>query len=324
MMVRLIWLILVLWHFIGQGNYMKKIFFIIISILIFSPVVVSAAELYFDDRIAEIGIGQTAEIGVFIDTENQTINAIEGTVRVDPNFEVRAITLSNSFIPLWIEQPQITPNRTIKFSGIVPGGFTDSYGLLFSLVLEARIPGEAGVYISKPRVLAHDGLGSAVDVTTRSLLIDIGLTNKDIRSWNALDDTTPPENFFPEIVRDSSMFDNQWFVIFNTQDKESGIDYYEIQETDYFDLNKLTNSNDWQRAVSPYILSDQSRSSYVVIKAVDKNGNFRIVRVQPQNHEKNYTNKKYLWYQLAIWTILIVGFVYILYIFFRKKDENVS
>ncbi len=315
-MARLTWLILVLWHFIGQGNYMKKVFFIIVCILIFSPATVSAAEFYFDNRITAMGIGQTAEIGVFIDTENQTINALEGVVKVDPNFEIRAVTLNNSFVPLWIEQPQIMPNGTIKFSGIVPGGFTDSYGLLFSLVLEARIPGDARVYMSKSRVLAHDGLGSAVNVTTKPLLIDIGLEEKDIRSWNASDDTTPPENFFPEIVRDNSIFDNQWFVIFNTQDKESGIDYYEIQETDYFDLDKLTESNDWQRAVSPYILSDQSRSSYVVIKAVDKSGNFRIVRVEPQNHEKKYTNKKYIWYQLTIWTILIAGFVYI---FFRKK-----
>jgi len=87
-------------------------------------------------------------------------------------------------------------------------------------------------------------------------------------------DTSPPDPFLPQIGRDPSIFNGDYFVAFAATDPQSGIDHYEILEG---------SDTVWHTATSPYRLTDQTLSSNIYIRAVDGAGNFRVVELPAQN-----------------------------------------
>jgi hypothetical protein len=90
-------------------------------------------------------------------------------------------------------------------------------------------------------------------------------------SYRAMIDTTPPEAFILEIGQDPSLFEGKYFLSFATQDKMSGIDYYEIKE----------GKRDFKKATSPYLLEDQSLGKKVIVRAFDKAGNYQEAEIKP-------------------------------------------
>jgi len=90
-------------------------------------------------------------------------------------------------------------------------------------------------------------------------------------TFRAMIDSTPPEDFKPEIGRDPAIFEGKYFLSFATIDATSGVDYFEVKE----------GKRDFKRAESPYLLEDQSLESKILVKAVDKAGNERIAEIIP-------------------------------------------
>ena len=111
----------------------------------------------------------------------------------------------------------------------------------------------------------------------------------------------------PEIARDESISDDKWFIVFATQDKASGVDHYEVKESRQ---KILTFFSRWRAAESPHVLKDQELRSYIFVKAVDKTGNERIVKLSPQNSLRWYENYEN-------WIILIV--IAVVFAFGAKK-----
>ena len=97
-------------------------------------------------------------------------------------------------------------------------------------------------------------------------------------------DGDPPEAFGIQIAQDQTLFDGQWFAVFSTQDKGSGIDRYEIHETTRaYDVHELdTKQIPWIKAESPYVLHDQKLRRYVYVRAIDKAGNARVAAISPR------------------------------------------
>jgi len=132
---------------------------------------------------------------------------------------------------------------------------------------------------SSTRVLRNDGLGSAVTLKLRPLSIQIdGSAWDGVTGIPLLDDTLPPEPFTPIISRSDDIFNGDYFIVFSTTDRESGLSSYEIAEARR-GVRPLNLS--WRSATSPERLQDQSLMSTVYIKAIDQNGNERIVTVGP-------------------------------------------
>ena len=113
-----------------------------------------------------------------------------------------------------------------------------------------------------------------------------------------------------DFKKKNKQWNGKWFLVFNAQDKDSGIDNYKILENRKW---KIENGN-WEIAESPYLLKDQELKSRIYVKAVDKSGNERIAEVLPQNPPKWYEN--YL-----IFIIIILGAV-IGYALIKKKNKN--
>jgi hypothetical protein len=106
---------------------------------------------------------------------------------------------------------------------------------------------------------------------------DAELNAEPTRKWGpkitfrAMIDSTPPEDFKPEIGKDPAIFEGKYFLSFTTADKTSGIDFFEVKE----------GKRNFKRAESPYLLENQELKSIIKVKAVDKAGNERIAEIIP-------------------------------------------
>ncbi|MDP2864478.1 MAG: hypothetical protein Q8N73_02390 [bacterium] len=284
----------------------------IFSFLFFNLNGVEAARLNFVSQIQEIGINQQFQVDLMLDTEGEVINAIEGEI-VFPKelLEIREIRDGDSIINLWIERPAINQTGRVIFSGIIPTGFEgvlspyyEGYGpgKIFSLIFISKKEGEGTIDFENGKVLLHDGLGTPanVKISNFQFLISKQIPISELQIPGIEDDTDSPEEFKPEITKDSNIFDNKWFLVFLTQDKGSGIGHYEVHETTRKkDITRIAAKN-WTEAESPYVLKDQKLKSYICVKAVDKVGNERIAVVEPRYPIK--------WYELWwIWVIIILG-----------------
>ncbi len=102
-----------------------------------------------------------------------------------------------------------------------------------------------------------------------------------------------------ELLSDQRVFDGQYFIIFDAQDKQTGIDHYEVLESEpgaesagesgRSDLIRRFikgKTPQWKVAQSPYLLEDQKLQSEVHVKAVDKAGNERTVKYFPEESKR--------------------------------------
>jgi len=265
---------------------------------------VFATEIYFDSKIKEIAINQQFQVDIFLNTENEAINAIEGKVVFPEKFlELKEIRDGNSIINFWIERPQAV-NGEIIFSGIIPGGYLNKEGLIFSLVFQSIQEGRGQIEIRDIKTLINDGQGTETKTTTSDLQFVI--SKKAPISPPIvieIEDTDLPETFEPAVASDPTMFEGKYFLVFATQDKGSGIDHYEVQENR---KQKIEDGN-WEVAQSPYVLKDQELKSFAYVKAVDKKGNERIVSLSPRHPLKWYK----VWW---IWVIIILAIIFLYFI----------
>jgi len=260
-----------------------------------------AAEVSFDTKTQEVKANQSFEVGVFINTDNESINALEGQIVFPVDLlEPKEIRDGNSIVNFWIERPKIESDK-IHFSGITPGGYLGKKGLIFSVIFQSIQEGSGSIEIQDIKALLNDGKGTKANTTISNLQLVI---SKQVPASQPAvvekKDTDIPETFEPIVTSDPSIFDGKYFLVFATQDKGSGIDYYEIKESRQKFLKIFKK---WVIAESPYVLKDRKLRSYVYIKAVDKAGNERIAVVEPRYPIKWYEN---YW----IWIIIILAIIF--------------
>lgn len=283
-----------------------------------------AAKTFFEVDKTNHRIGDSFETGFILDTEGKDINAIEGKIIFSENLQLKEIRDGNSIINFWIERPKIN-NNEISFSGIVPGGYLSSKGLIFSLVFQALGEGTSTVEVKNISLLANDGSGTKVEtivnnsqyyifkVTEKPTAIDlVSAPNKVAK----IVDQISPEIFEPKVVSDSNMFAGNYFLVFATQDKGVGVDYYEVREEkvlSFFNFKFIIWESPWVKTESTYVLNDQSLHSNIYVKAVDKNANERVALLSPRNPVK--------WFEVWwIWGIIgLVLLVLVLVIYYLKK-----
>ncbi|HMQ02266.1 MAG TPA: hypothetical protein PKD79_04370, partial [Candidatus Doudnabacteria bacterium] len=224
-----------------------------------------------------------------INTNGKNINAIDGTLLVAEDLagDIK-LSDSGSIITYWVARPKWdAQTRAITFSGAIPGGYEGQAGILFSIIFEPRRGSaiENAVVVGNVNGFLNDGLGTPAQLNVRSFALSsdgAAPTDPEILDQLYLDerrpDNTPPETFSPQLARDENTFDGKWFITFATTDKQSGIDYYEIQET----RSGRLQAGKWKRAESPYLLEDQQLHSYIYVVAVDRAGNERMIKVFPR------------------------------------------
>ena len=245
-----------------------------------------AATYSFGTSSAVVHMGEEIAVDVMVDPDGQNINTVSATIDLPPNLSYVGQDDSSSIVGLWVDEPTYDPETdTFSFSGIIPGGFsglidpfaadgaTKSGGTVIRLLFKGSSVGAGTLSYEAADAYLSDGLGTetAVDSKTLSLVIDtiIGQALPP-----PTDDIDPPLPFTPILERDYLLDDGKYVAIFNTEDKGSGMDHYEIKE----------GKSAWVLATSPYILKDQTVSGDVVIKAVDRAGNAEYETIPALRH----------------------------------------
>lgn len=243
------------------------------------------------------GIGSEFVVEVFVSSE-QPANVISGEVNFDPEvFDLKRIITGSSIVSFWIEKPSERQSGVISFSGMVAGGFSASQAKLLGLSLVPKIATTSTLTITEPVLLAHDGLGTDL----RPGVLSFTLTSKEAveEDRETLSDTEPPESFTPTVVKRDDWQDGKAVLVFDTTDKDSGVDAYYIKELSY---SWLAPFSTWRLVNSPYELKDQSLRSFVYLKAEDKAGNSRLVVLEPVEVRDNYL----FWLVLILLLVTIV------------------
>ena len=259
---------------------MKKIFTTILFLICLIPSISLAADLSFAVEKNTFSPKEDFLVQVFLDTKDETINAVEGTVAFPTALlEVKEFRDGNSAIDFWVEQPHLSSSGVISYSGITTGGFSGAKEYLFSVVFHTKNLGSGQLSFDQTKVLKNDGQGTETQANVASFDFTISesepLKQKDL----SIEDATPPESFMPFIATDPAIFNGRHFLVFSTVDKGSGIDHYEVRESFLFGLD-----GSYALAQSPYELQNQSLLKSIFVKAVDKNGNERIVKLSAPNH----------------------------------------
>ena len=281
--------------------------FLVACCLSLVAIPVFAAELYFGTHTKEAGVSQYIEAGVFLNTEGESINAVEGSVSFPSLLLLpKEIWNGNSIVSLWVEEPFLEREGALRFSGVIPGGYEGNKGHLFSVIFQAQEEGKAVLDVLSARTLLNDGEGSESSLRVSPMELTIG---SELKGPEVLFPYDPdaPESFIPQISQDPNLLEGRWFLVFATQDKASGIDHYEVRETRP-GISALFPK--WQVTESPHVLQDQELKSSIFVKAVDKKGNERVAALPAQNPLKWYENSGIL---VIIVGVGVLGLLYALW-----------
>lgn len=260
-----------------------------------------AADFYLSSDINNLYVGDQFEVQVHIDTKNEIINAVEGKIKYPTDqLELLDVKIGDSLINFWLDRPAVS-NSTIIFSGITPGGFEEKKAYLFSVVFQTKKGGSSTIKFVSSKALLNDGLGTETITKTVNFPFRIASLTRPNgpRMHSPPRDTLTPEKFDPRISNDPAIFNNKYAVYFDTQDKNSGIDHFEILESKKYSLAGFHyTTGNWKIIESPYLLQDQKLRSNIQIKAIDGSGNERIVSIPATN--------KSTWYQnIFFWCIIV-------------------
>lgn len=268
-----------------------------------SPVPALAARLYLDAVPPQNRL-DTFYVPIRIQTDGTCVNALSVDVSYDPTVvRVLDVARGDSILSLWTEEPKVSETEgRVHFAGGIPGGYCGRVegdpgktDVLARLVLSG-VPKamEAGALestevsiLESSNAYLHDGSGMEAPLETGTSLITLVVaTTSPENAWldEVHTDLTAPELFDISLATSSAVAGGKWFIVFATQDKQSGVDHFEVLETDpdrFGFLTWIPRESHWIVAKSPYVLRDQKLQSKIMVKAVDKNGNERTVTYTP-------------------------------------------
>jgi len=306
-------------------NYIALVFLLSLSLIL--PLTGQAAELYLETSENSHSVNETFITDIRINVKNdKSINAIEGYIEFSNDvLKIKDFSTGNSILT-FIEKPMIDNEKgLISFRGIIPGGYSGRVSgdpgqsnLLGKMIFQAISSGTVEIiFRDSSQVLLSDGKGTPAELTTRGVTVEVELPEevqllKDEWQEELEKDKISPEDFRPEIVK----INGKYYLSFTAKDKDSGIDHYEILEKNFWEnINKLLWGRKWIDAESPYLLKNQSLSDRIEIKAVDKTGNERIVKLPATYSLPWYKN-------YFIWAILIIIIAYVIWKRITKQKQN--
>lgn len=320
---------------------------------------VQAASLYIDPYESEIYPGDSISLSVRLDTEEgECVNVIDAVIEYDPELVAVDVSRGDSIMPIWVEDPKIDKNnRLVTFAGGIPNGYCGRIAgdprltnVIAELIMQAPTlsisigdTDDLGEIKFRPetKVLLNDGLGSEAPLTTygSKLLLNDKPRNEPINEWNSrvAEDVTAPQSFSIALTSDPSIYNGRYFITFNTTDKQSGIDHYEIMEEPIDDFNLFgwgAADAPWTIERSPYLLKDQSLNSTIRVKAVDKSGNEYIAVYVPEESQRGLSDREIARTGMFVSGLIIILVTVIAVAYYRfstrrykkqvEEDENTA
>lgn len=257
---------------------LHKKYWLIIALFFLIVPSAHAARIYFEPQLTSYKVGDSFSLSLYIDTEGQSINALELNVAVPKLLKIKDISKNRSVVQLWVSEPSFS-ERTVSFVGGIPGGLSTSKGLIGKIYFEASAIGDGNIaLLSNSAVFLNDGEGTKLGLQTTGGPVfkiiprpkETGVVSPEPSKTSLEDeedkDNEKPAKFEILVGEDPRVFNGQKFISFFTTDQNSGIDHYEVKE----------GGNDYKVAQSPYLLSDQEKMRTVVrVRAYDSAENYR-------------------------------------------------
>lgn len=125
----------------------------------------SAAVLLALPSKGNFNVGDTIKVSLLINTIDQSINAVAGSLTFPSDkLEVASTSKDNSIINLWVQEPTLNDTGdAVTFSGVLPSpGFAGSAGQVLNVSFRVKGAGVAIIDIKDAQVLANDGLGTNI------------------------------------------------------------------------------------------------------------------------------------------------------------------
>lgn len=126
----------------------------------------AGASLYVSPAHGTFGIGSTFEVGVYVNTGGNSVNALRVDLAFPPDkLQIVSPSLGTSVIPFWVVQPTFSNSAgTIFFEGgVPPPGLNTSGGLISTVVFRVIGTGQATIGIrDSSRIYPADGNGAIV------------------------------------------------------------------------------------------------------------------------------------------------------------------
>lgn len=272
-----------------------------------------AASLYMDPGSADLKIGDSVTMAVRLDVSEaagECVNAVDATINYSPEIEPVDISLGQSIFRMWVEEPTIDKNKNqITFAGGIPNGYCGRISgdpqltnkiieIVFVSAKKEILEEDTDViaeinFSENTNAYLNDGFGTVANLRTDgSTIVVKPELGGDSNQWLELvaSDRTAPEPFSISLQKGNGAFSDKYYIVFNTTDKQTGIDHYEIIEEPLDSLNifRFGAANaPWITARSPYVLDDQNLNSTIRVKAFDNAGNFYMATLVPDEHLRN-------------------------------------
>ena len=254
-------------------------------------------------------VGDTATFEVTLDTASEVVNAVEATIAFPASLlKFVSATTPDSPISVWVEQPTFDGVSRIKVSGITPGGVSVGLAPLLHLTFTVIAEGQGEVALESSSVLRHDGLGTAVPVTSIGRHIAVVSGPSIIQAAPVLDDE-PPEAFTLFLTSDPDVYQGDAYLAFETQDKGSGMSHYEVRE------GRLSR---YRTVTSPYRITHQALDRRIYVRAIDQRGNVRVSVLYP------HSTVAYWQHVARILSILVVCVLIITTVGWRIRRVRIS
>lgn len=238
-----------------------KYLFLALPIILFSLAPLAhAATIAVSPSTPAVPPGAPFTITVMLTSGDNPINVVEGSVLIPAGIVVDAASYAGSAFTLWPTPPQYAPGAgKVIFEGGVPGGVpSGTTATVFTLRAHTDT---TGTYVFTPRDLAayvNDGNGTLAPMTATAgtVVVAEGTPTPAILKGT-------PTPLTAAIGNDPSLFDGRFFVAFYGGDRGAGVIRYEVKEGMF---------GSFVPAGRYYVLTDQSLSHEVTVRAIDTNG----------------------------------------------------
>lgn len=316
---------------------MKKLFY---ATLFLMPFVSSAATLRIDPATKVVGVGDIFVANIRIDVaKDECVNAAAVSVSYPPNLlRVNTLSRGESIFTLWLDELIDHDKGVVNFTSGIPGGYcghtsgdpgnTNIIGKIVFQFKGENVGSVANViFTPDTEVILNDGLGSKAELIASGMTITSGTSSNLKNEWLDVvkNDTFAPEIFTPMIIQDNTVKDSPYMLVFDTIDKQSGVEHYEILEEDPNSFGFRFGTRIKEKlsiAKSPYILQDQSLRSRIVIRAYDHAGNMEEQIVPPRNMLPIFNPYKYEDYIAPTITVSMIGAIIFLFRWFKKRKTE--
>lgn len=164
----------------------KKILFIVFFVSIFlqnAYIVVAEAPaslIYLSPKTGTFLMGSTFDLGVYLDTMKNSLNAVELKVDFDPKkLSIVNPSGGQSIFGIWVEPPVYNNSKgTLSMSGVVPEGLVTNSGLISKITFKVISEGNTTILVSKEtNAYLNDGLGTKVNLSLGRA--DLNLKDRD-------------------------------------------------------------------------------------------------------------------------------------------------